>query len=124
MTLASRASGRYQAGGALYLYDITTLNDIFYVSGGGDIEFNQHNDGNQNGSLYYSIPFGYWALGLYGSQSQYRQLFRGNWSQTDYKVKIATYSATLSRLLSHTRQQKNVAGFPYLKKYITLLFWR
>lgn len=29
----SRASGRYQAGGALYLYDITTLNDIFYVSG-------------------------------------------------------------------------------------------
>ncbi len=54
---------------------------FFYVSGGGDIEFNQHNDGNQNGSLYYSIPFGYWALGLYGSQSQYRQLFRGNWSQ-------------------------------------------
>ena len=102
----SRASGRYQAGGALYLYDITTLNDIFYVSGGGDIEFNQHNDGNQNGSLYYSIPFGYWALGLYGSQSQYRQLFRGNWSQTDYKSKNRYYSATLSRLLSHTRQQK------------------
>ncbi|ENV9335166.1 ShlB/FhaC/HecB family hemolysin secretion/activation protein [Klebsiella aerogenes] len=102
----SRASGRYQAGGALYLYDITTLNDIFYVSGGGDIEFNQHNDGNQNGSLYYSIPFGYWALSLYGSQSQYRQLFKGAWSQTDYKSKNRYYSATLSRLLSHTRQQQ------------------
>ncbi len=102
----SRASGRYQAGGALYLYDVTTLNDIFYVSGGGDIEFNQHNDGNQNGSLYYSLPFGYWSLSLYGSQSQYRQLFKGAWSQTDYKSKNRYYSATLSRLLSHTRQQQ------------------
>ncbi|MCS6038149.1 hypothetical protein LNQ52_31895 [Klebsiella pneumoniae subsp. pneumoniae] len=59
----SKASGRYQAGGALYPYDLTTLNDaILYLSGGGDIEFNQHNDGNHNGSLYYSIPFGYWTL--------------------------------------------------------------
>lgn len=58
----SKASGRYQAGGALYLYDLTTLNDILYISGGGDIEFNQHNDGNHNGSLYYSIPFGYLSL--------------------------------------------------------------
>ena len=110
----SRASGRYQAGGALYLYDITTLNDIFYVSGGGDIEFNQHNDGNQNGSLYYSIPFGYWALGLYGSQSQYRQLFRGNWSQTDYKSKIATIARRCHDCCL-TPVSKNVAGFPYLK---------
>ena len=30
----SKASGRYQAGGALYLYDLTTLNDILYLSGG------------------------------------------------------------------------------------------
>ena len=97
----SRASGRYQAGGALYLYDITTLNDIFYVSGGGDIEFNQHNDGNQNGSLYYSIPFGYWALGLYGSQSQYRQLFKGNWSQTDYKSKKRRW-ISVSQKVHHT----------------------
>ncbi len=30
----SKASGRYRAGGALYLYDLTTLNDILYLSGG------------------------------------------------------------------------------------------
>ncbi|WP_305120549.1 ShlB/FhaC/HecB family hemolysin secretion/activation protein, partial [Klebsiella pneumoniae] len=35
-------------------------------AGRGDIEFNQHNDGNHNGSLYYSIPFGYWTLSAYG----------------------------------------------------------
>lgn len=102
----SRASGRYQGGGALYLYDLTTLNDILYVSAGGDVEFNQHDDGNQNNSLYYSIPFGYWSLSLYGSQSKYRQQFKGNYSTTEYKSKNRYASMTLSRLLSHTREQK------------------
>ncbi len=102
----SRASGRYQGGGALYLYDLSSLNDILSISAGGDVEFNQHNDGNHNGNLYYSVPFGYWSLSLYGSYSQYRQLFKGRWSSIDYKSKNRYYSATLSRLLSHTRQQK------------------
>ena len=111
----SKASGRYQAGGALYLYDLTNLNDILYLSGGGDIEFNQHNDGNHNGSLYYSIPFGYWTLSAYGAYSQYRQQFNGNWSTMDYKSKNRYYSATLSRLLSHTRQQKTTADLRIAK---------
>ncbi|MGP8823752.1 ShlB/FhaC/HecB family hemolysin secretion/activation protein [Klebsiella michiganensis] len=102
----SRSSGRYQAGDALYLYDLTTLNDILYLSMGGDVEFNQHNDGNQNKSLYYSIPFGFWSLNLYGSQSEYRQQFNGRYSTIEYKSKNDYASATLTRLLSHTRQQK------------------
>ncbi|VUS32414.1 Hemolysin transporter protein ShlB [Klebsiella pasteurii] len=102
----SRTSGRYQAGAAIYLYDLTTLNDILYVSVGGDVEFNQHNDGNQNNSLYYSFPFGFWSLNLYGSQSQYRQQFNGRYSTVEYKSKNDYASATLSRLLSHTRKQK------------------
>lgn len=102
----SRASGRYLGGAALYLYDITRLNDIFYLSAGGDVEFNQRKDGNHNGSLYYSVPFGYWALALYGAYSEYRQLFKGYWTTSEYISKNRYYSATLSRLLSHTRQQK------------------
>ncbi|MDO6928851.1 ShlB/FhaC/HecB family hemolysin secretion/activation protein, partial [Acinetobacter baumannii] len=54
----SKASGRYQAGGALYLYDLTTLNDVLYLSGGGDIEFNKHNDGKHKGSPQYEIHCG------------------------------------------------------------------
>lgn len=111
----SRASGRYQGGGALYLYDLSSLNDILSISAGGDVEFNQHNDGNHNGNLYYSVPFGYWSLSLYGSYSQYRQLFKGRWSSIDYKSKNRYYSATLSRLLSHTRQQKTTADLRIAK---------
>ncbi|WP_139538666.1 ShlB/FhaC/HecB family hemolysin secretion/activation protein [Klebsiella spallanzanii] len=102
----SRASGRYQGGGALYLYDLTTLNDIIYLSAGGDVEYNQHSDGNHNSSFYYSIPFGYWSMNLYGSRSEYRQQFKGNYSTTEYKSKNHYTSASVSRLLSHTRQQK------------------
>lgn len=102
----SRATGRYQGGGALYLYDMASLNDILYVAGGGDVEFNQHDDGNKNGNIYYSVPFGYWNMSLYAARSEYLQQFRGQWSTTDYESKNRYYSATLSRLLSHTRTQK------------------
>lgn len=102
----SRYSGRYQGGAALYLYNLATLNDILYVAGGGDVEFNQHNDGNKNTSVYYSLPFGYWSLSLYGAYSRYLQQIRGNWSTTDYVSKNQYHSVTLSRLLSHTREQK------------------
>ncbi len=120
-TPAAKPADATRAGGALYLYDLTTLNDILYLSGGGDIEFNQHNDGNHNGSLYYSIPFGYWTLSAYGAYSQYRQQFNGNWSTMDYKSKNRYYSATLSRLLSHTRQQKPppTCGSPRAPRIIT-----
>lgn len=102
----SLATGRYQGGGALYLYDMASLNDILYVAGGGDVEFNQHDDGNKNGNIYYSVPFGYWNMSLYAARSAYLQQFRGQWSTTDYESKNRYYSATLSRLLSHTRTQK------------------
>ena len=102
----SRYSGRYQGGAALYLYNLATLNDILYIAGGGDVELNQHNDGNKNTSIYYSLPFGYWSLSLYGAYSRYLQQIRGNWSTTDYVSKNKYHSVTLSRLLSHTKEQK------------------
>ena len=111
----SRATGRYQGGGALYLYDMASLNDILYVAGGGDVEFNQHDDGNKNGNIYYSVPFGYWNMSLYAARSQYLQQFRGQWSTTDYESKNRYYSATLSRLLSHTRTQKTTLAAKIFK---------
>lgn len=104
----SRATGRYQGGGALYLYDLTSLNDIFYVAAGGDVEFDRHDKGNQNTSVYYSVPFGYWNMSLYAAHSQYLQQFRGRWSSNDYESKNRYYSATFSRLLSHTKTQKTL----------------
>lgn len=111
----SQTSGRYQAGAALYLYNLTSLNDIFYISAGGDVEFNKDYKGNNNSSIYYSIPFGYWDLSLYASQSEYLQQFKGQWSTTDYKSENRYYSATLSRLLSHTRSQKTSADIRVFK---------
>lgn len=102
----SRASGRYQGGASLYLYDLTTLDDTLYIAAGGDVEYNEHNDGNNNASIYYSIPFGYWNASLYASQSEYLQQFKGRYSTTDYESKNRYFSATLERLLSQTRTQK------------------
>lgn len=111
----SRASGRYQGGGALYLYDLTTLDDILYVAAGRDLEFNQHDDGNHNSSLYYALPFGYWSVNVYASHSSYLQQFKGHYSSTDYESKNRYYSATLERLLSQTRTQKTSASVRVFK---------
>ena len=102
----SRSTGRYLGGAALYLYNLTSLNDILYLAAGRDLEFRQHDDGNKNVNFYYSVPFGYWNLSVYAAHSEYLQQFRGKWSSTDYESKNQYYSATLSRLLSHTRTQK------------------
>lgn len=102
----SRTSGRYQGGGALYLYNPTSLNDVLYVARGGDVEYNQHDNGNKNKSLYYSVPFGYWSVSVYAAYSHYLQQLKGRWSTTDYVSKNRYYSASLSRLLSHTQTQK------------------
>ncbi|HAT1577186.1 TPA: ShlB/FhaC/HecB family hemolysin secretion/activation protein [Raoultella ornithinolytica] len=111
----SRATGRYQGGGALYLYDMTSLNDTFYISGGGDINVNQHQKGNSNASIYYSLPFGYWDLSVYASKSEYLQQLKGLWSSTDFKSKNHHYSATISRMLSHTQTQKTSADLRIFK---------
>ncbi|HAT1619518.1 TPA: ShlB/FhaC/HecB family hemolysin secretion/activation protein [Raoultella planticola] len=118
----SRATGRYQGGGALYLYDVTSLNDTFYVSGGGDVNVNQHQKGSSNASLYYSIPFGYWDFSVYASKSEYLQQLKGQWSSTDFKSKNHHYSATISRMLSHTRTQKTSADLRIFKSHSRYYF--
>ncbi len=72
-----------------YLYDLTTLNDILYLSGGAILNSISITTATTTAACY-SIPFGYWTLSAYGAYSQYRQQFNGNWSTMDYKSKNRT----------------------------------
>lgn len=111
----SRATGRYQGGGALYLYDMASLNDILYVAGGGDVEFNQHDDGNKNGNIYYSVPFGYWNMSLYAARSAYLQQFRGQWSTPTMKVKTVTIAQRCHACFPTPERKKRRWTQRYLK---------
>ena len=51
------SAGRYQAGGALYLDNLTSLGDIFYLSMARSI-LAPPGKGNESRALYYSLPWG------------------------------------------------------------------
>ena len=110
----SRQTGRYQGGGALYFYNPTSLNDIFYLSGGRDLAFD-HRYGSHNASIGYSVPWDYWTLSLYGSRSQYQQPLSGAWGEYPFLSKQRYLSAEFNRLLSHTREQKTSAALSLFK---------
>ncbi|ORM54437.1 hemolysin activator protein [Pantoea conspicua] len=106
----SVATGRYQAGGALYFNNITSMSDTFYLSYGHDIAPGHTVKGNSNQSVGYSIPWGYWWLDVYASRSQYQQYINGNWASWRLNNKNRYYSAQLNRLLSRTVHQTTTAG--------------
>ncbi len=106
----SKATGRYQAGAALYLHNITSLSDTLYASLGHDIDTLNKPQGNSNQAVGYSIPWGYWWMDLYASRSRYQQRVQANWSDWMLNNKNVYYSAQLNRQLSNTVHQRTSLG--------------
>jgi len=106
----SVATGRYQGGAALYLNNITSLSDTFFVSYGHDIAPRHTIKGNSNNAIGYSIPWGYWWLDLYASRSDYRQYMTGNWAKWTLNNKNSYYSAQFNRLISRTVHHISTVG--------------
>jgi len=106
----SKSTGRYQAGGALYLHNATSLSDTLFFSAGQDISTRHKPEGSHNRALGYSVPWGFWSLDLYASQSRYNQHIQGSYADWMLNNKNSYYSAQLNRLLSHTVHQKTSAG--------------
>ncbi|WP_051937348.1 ShlB/FhaC/HecB family hemolysin secretion/activation protein [Erwinia sp. 9145] len=106
----SKATGRYQGGGALYLNNITSLSDSLYFSYGRDIDFSHKPFGNSNRAVGYSVPWNYWWLDFYASESQSQQHIQGNqasWNLNNYNHYL---SAQVNYLLSQSMTHKTTAG--------------
>lgn len=110
----SRYTGRYQSGGVVYLYHPSSLNDIFYLSGCRNLAFS-HARGSQNYSIGYSVPWNYWTFSLFGNRSQHQQPLSDSWGQLPFIGEHRYLSAGLSRVLSHTREQKTSAALSVFK---------
>ncbi|MEZ3501084.1 ShlB/FhaC/HecB family hemolysin secretion/activation protein [Pantoea sp. KPR_PJ] len=106
----SKTTGRYQGGAALYLHNLTSLNDTLFFSAGHDVSTYNQPEGSNNRAAGYSVPWGFWWLDLYASESTYKQHIQGNFSDWMLKNKNSYYSGQLNRLLSHTVHQKTTGG--------------
>lgn len=96
----TRATGKYLGGVTLSYDHALTLNDLFYVSvnrdlGGGD----PGRRGTQGHAAHYSLPFGYWLLGVTSSSNRYYQSVAGANQTYRYSGTSQNSDIKLSRLI-------------------------
>lgn len=113
----TEATGKYQ-GSLTVSYDHWwTLNDLFYVSHtrdlGGD-EPGAH--GSQATTVHYSVPFGYWLLGLTASSSDYHQSVAGANQTYMYSGETSNGEVRLSRLVYRDAVRKTTISMSAWKR--------
>lgn len=106
----TRATGKYQGNVTLSYDHWWTLNDLFYVSlnhnlhGGASAGSGRY--GTRGHTVHYSLPFGYWLLGLTAGANRYRQSVPGASQTYLYSGMSRTGEIGLSRLVHRDAVRK------------------
>lgn len=104
------ATGKYLGTASVSLDNPLGLNDLFYVSynhdmGGGD----SGDRGSKGHTVHYSVPYGYWLLGVTSSKYDYHQSVSGNNQTYLYTGESKTNELSVSRLLYRDAVRKTTA---------------
>lgn len=103
-------TGKYQATATLSLDNPLRLNDLFYLSysrtlGGGKPQADGRR-GSDAYQLHYSIPYGYWLLGVGISKNSYRQTVAGAVQNYLYSGYSQSAEVALGRVLHRNANSK------------------
>ncbi len=107
----SRATGKRQAGATLSAENPLGLSDLFYVNlsrgiGNGDAG----KRGTRSHTLHYSVPFGYWSLGMTAGRYRYNQTVAGISQNYIYSGTSSSAELKLSRVLYRDAVRKTGAS--------------
>lgn len=107
----SPGTGVYQ-GSATVSWDAPLgLNDLFYATQNQDLGGGEDgNRGTRGQSLHYSLPWGYWSLGLTHSSNRYYQSVVGLNQTYVYSGTSASTELKLSRVIARTAVGKTSAS--------------
>lgn len=111
----TQSTGRYQGGVMLALDNPTSLSDLFYVTASRDLGF-AGKKSTKNLSGHYSVPFGYWLLGVTASDYDYHQTIAGRNADILYAGKSRTLDVQLSRVLHRNASSKTTATYDILAR--------
>lgn len=107
----SPGTGVYQGSATASWDGPLGLNDLFYVTQNRDLGGGQDgNRGIRGQSLHYSLPWGYWSLGLTHSNNRYYQSVVGLNQTYVYSGTSANTELRLSRVLARTAVGKTSAS--------------
>lgn len=108
----TKATGKYQ-GNVTFSYDhFLTLNDLFYISlnhdlGGSDAGAR----GTRGRTIHYSLPFGYWLLGVTSSAYNYHQEVAGSSQNYIYSGDSLANEIKFSRVVYRDAARKTSLFF-------------
>lgn len=107
----SRATGKYQGSATLSYDHWWTLNDLFYVTlsrdmGSGDTGAR----GTRGHTFHYSVPWGYWLLGITAGNSRHHQTIAGATQDYIYSGTSDTAEAKVSRIIRRDASRKTTAS--------------
>jgi hypothetical protein len=96
-----------QGSATLAVDHLLTLNDMLNVSRSQALGGGQNGErGSENNALNYSLPLGYWLLGLMLNDGRYRQSVAGAYESYLYHGKSENAALKLSRLLLRDADSK------------------
>lgn len=111
----TETTGRYQGGATLSLDNPFSLSDLLYFSASHDLD-NKGGKGSKNYTAHYSVPFGYWMLGVTGSDFDYHQTVAGENADYRYSGKSKNLNVQLSRVLHRSGSQKTSFSYEILTR--------
>jgi len=111
----TETTGRYQGGVTLSLDNPFSLSDLFYIYASHDLN-DKSGKGSKNYTAHYSVPFGYWMLGVTGSDYDYHQTVAGENGDYRYSGKSKNLDVQLSRVLHRSGSQKTTFTYDVLAR--------
>ncbi|WP_004951638.1 ShlB/FhaC/HecB family hemolysin secretion/activation protein [Serratia plymuthica] len=111
----TKATGRYQGGAALFLNNLTSLNDTLYASYSQNIE-RSDTRGNSSHAISYSLPYGFWSVDLFAGKSKYHQGIPGYAVDYQYKGQSESLSLQIGRTVSRGARYKTTLNAQLLER--------
>lgn len=111
-----QGTGKRLIGGAGYLYNLSKMNDVFYLSATTDAQ--RQNSRYNSVSTYYSIPFGYWDYELFYSTSQSRQMINVDPYLFNYEGRNKYFSLKAARTVYRDMNNKVTLSSELLRRKV------
>lgn len=106
----AKATGKYQGNLTVSADHLLTLQDIFYLTLSHDLTGQSGAQGTRARTAQYSLPFGYWQLGLTTSDYNYHQSVAGISQNYIYSGKSQNTDIRLTRVVWRDAVSKTTLG--------------
>jgi hemolysin activation/secretion protein len=119
----AKATGRYQAGLTISADHLLTLNDLFYFTANQNLGRDDDAYGTRGDVAHYSLPFGYWQLGLTHATSGYHQAVPGLDQTYRYSGSSRNSDIRLSRIVDRDAASKTALGLRGCCRSLRTAIW-